>query len=316
MTVKESLLQVLEKSEGKALSGQDLADNLGVSRTAIWKAMKKLTEQGFEIEAVRNRGYRLIRAGDILSAEGIRSRLPAQLQDTEIVILKTIDSTNTYAKKIAADGAKSGTVVIAEEQTAGRGRRGHSFYSPDKKGLYMSIILCGREFKSGLDLFTVCAGCAVCTAIEKLAEKTPKIKWVNDIYLNGKKVCGILSEATADIESRSIDSVVVGIGINLTTENFPDEIKATAGSLEKNISRNVLAALVITELYNCLNRTGEENINEYKSRSLVLGKEIHYIKNGVACTGEAVDIDGKGQLIVITDNGKEVLNSGEISVKL
>lgn len=316
MTIKEKLLDILKKNEGRYVSGQELGDSLGVSRTAVWKAMKVLADQGCEIEAVRNRGYRLIKAGDILTADGIRSYLPDELKSNTIIVLKSVDSTNTYAKKSAADGAENGTAVIAERQTAGRGRRGNSFYSPDKAGLYMSVIFRKSQFGENPDLFTVCAGCSVCAAIEKLTDKKPLIKWVNDVYLNDKKICGILSEATTDIESGTVDSVVVGIGINLKNEYFPEEIQHKAGTLGTNLSRSRVAAEVITQLYRCLKRSREENLKDYKAHSLVLGKEVHFIQNGVERSGEAVDIDDKGQLVVVTDEGRELLNSGEISVRL
>lgn len=316
MTIKEKLLDILKKNEGRYVSGQELGDSLGVSRTAVWKAMKVLADQGCEIEAVRNRGYRLIKAGDILTADGIRSYLPDELKSNTIIVLKSVDSTNTYAKKSAADGAENGTAVIAERQTAGRGRRGNSFYSPDKAGLYMSVIFRKSQFGENPDLFTVCAGCSVCAAIEKLTDKKPLIKWVNDVYLNDKKICGILSEATTDIESGTVDSVVVGIGINLKNEDFPEEIQHKAGTLGTNLSRSRVAAEVITQLYRCLKRSREENLKDYKAHSLVLGKEVRFIQNGVERSGEAVDIDDKGQLVVVTDEGRELLNSGEISVRL
>ena len=316
MTVKDNLLNILENSEGKALSGQELAGRLGVSRNAVWKAMKGLMEEGCELEVTHGRGYRLIRSMDILTEEGVRSYLPEDLKNNTIILLKTVDSTNTYGKKIAADGAENGTVIIADQQTAGRGRRGNSFYSPDKKGIYMSIILRGTPLKENPDLLTICAGCSVCAAIEKLTDKKPLIKWVNDVYLEGKKICGILSEATLDIESSTVDSVVVGIGVNLTTDKFPEEIREKAGSIGEPIARNQIAAEILTQLYRCLDRSREENLADYRAHSLVLGKEVHYISNNESRSGKATDIDEKGQLIVITENGREVLNSGEISVKL
>ena len=316
MTVKDSLLNILENSEGKVLSGQELADRLGVSRTAVWKAMKGLIQQGFKIEVTRSHGYRLIKSGDILTEVGIRSYLPDSLKKNRIIVLKTVDSTNIYCKKLAADGAENGTTVIAEQQTAGRGRRGNSFYSPDKKGIYMSVIFRRSQFKENPDLFTICAGCSVCAAIESLTDKKPLIKWVNDVYLNEKKICGILSEATMDIESGTVDSVVVGIGINLTIDDFPEDIREKAGSLGAPIARNRIAAEVIAQLYRCLERSREENLEDYKAHSLVLGREVHFIRNNEQRSGKAIDIDEGGQLIVITDRGQEILNSGEISVKL
>lgn len=316
MTVKEKLLNILEQSGGQSLSGQELANKLNVSRTAVWKAMNSLSQEGYEIEADKTTGYRLIKSGDILSAEVIRAKLPEKLKNNEIIVLKTVDSTNNYAKKAVADGAENGTIIVADTQTAGRGRRGNSFYSPPKTGLYMTVILRRDFFNSDTDLITICAGCGVCRAIEELTDKTPLIKWVNDVYLDGKKICGILSEATIDFEAKTIDSVVVGMGINLTTEDFPDGLEKKAGTLGLSLNRSALAAKVAECLFYCLERTREENIADYKAHSLVLGKQVSFVKNNIDYTAEAVDIDDKGQLIVKTKDGEMILNSGEISVRL
>lgn len=314
MAVKEELMRILTENAGREISGQELADTLGVSRTAVWKAVNGLIAEGCEIEAVRNRGYRLVNGGDLLSVGAVKAFLPPELQDNEIILLKTVDSTNTYAKKLAADGARDGTVVIAEQQTAGRGRRGNSFYSPPKSGLYMTVILRPERHAADTDLFTVCAGCGVCRAVEELSGTKPLIKWVNDVYLGGKKICGILSEAAADFESGTVDSVVTGIGINISTDDFPDGLGSKAGSVGVDISRARLAAAVCRELVFCLSRSREENIAEYKARSMVLGKEVGFVLNGVQCAGKAVDIDDSGRLVVVTEDGEVKLNSGEVSV--
>lgn len=315
MSVKEELFRILDKSGGKELSGQYLADSLGVSRTAVWKAVNGLKNEGCEIEAVRNRGYRMVGYCDLLTPETVARQLSPEYAERKIYVYKSVTSTNTVAKQMAAEGAKSGTAVIAEEQTAGKGRRGNSFYSPPKTGLYMSIILRSGELSAETDLYTVCAGCAVCGAIERLTDKKPLIKWVNDIYLDGRKLCGILSEVTSDIEIGCIDSIVVGIGINLTTDDFPEIIKDKAGSLGEDLPRSRVAAAVIEELFKCLGRSREENIEDYKRRSLVLGKEVGFVQNGRECIGMAVDIDSSGQLEVKTADGLVTLNSGEISIK-
>lgn len=314
MAVKEELMRILTENAGREISGQELADTLGVSRTAVWKAVNGLIAEGCEIEAGRNRGYRLVNGGDLLSVGAVKAFLPPELQDNEIILLKTVDSTNTYAKKLAADGARDGTMVIAEQQTAGRGRRGNSFYSPPKSGLYMTVILRPERHAADTDLFTVCAGCGVCRAVEELSGTKPLIKWVNDVYLGGKKICGILSEAAADFESGTVDSVVTGIGINISTDDFPDGLGSKAGSVGVDISRARLAAAVCRELVFCLSRSREENIAEYKARSLVLGKEVGFALNGVQCVGKAVDIDDCGRLVVVTEDGEVRLNSGEVSV--
>lgn len=316
MAVKEELMRILAERAGQEISGQELADSLGVSRTAVWKAVNGLIAEGCEIEAGRNRGYRLVNDGDLLSVGAVRAFLPHEMQDNEIILLKTVDSTNTYAKKLAADGAEDGTMVIAREQTAGRGRRGNSFYSPPKSGLYMTVILRPELHAADIDLFTVCAGCGVCRAVEELSGTKPLIKWVNDVYLEGKKICGILSEAASDFESGTVDSVVTGIGINISTEDFPDGLGNKAGSIGIQVSRARLAAAVYRELIYCLGRSREENIAEYKARSLVLGREVSFVQNGVEYSGKAVDIDDSGRLLVVAGDGEMKLNSGEVSVKL
>ncbi len=316
MGVKEELLKIFEESGGKELSGQILADRLHVSRTAVWKGIVSLNSDGYRIEAGKGKGYRLLDSGDLLSGERVRIYLPQELRENEITVLKTVDSTNIFAKKRAADGAKNGTLIISEEQTNGRGRHGNSFYSPSATGLYMSVILCEDFSNWDSDLITICAGCSVCMAIEGLTEKKPLIKWVNDIYLDDKKICGILSEATFDYEAKTIDSIVVGIGINITTHSFPEGLEKKAGMVGVHIERAELAAKVYECLFKCLKRTREENIIEYKSRSLVLGRMVEFTKANRLYKAKAVDIDMKGQLIVETEEGTMTLNSGEISVKL
>lgn len=314
MTVKEELLKIFGESGGKELSGQTIADKLGVSRTAVWKGISSLNKDGYRIEAGRGRGYRLLEAGDLISAERVRFYLPEKMRKNDIIVLKTVDSTNTYAKKKAADGAGQGTLIIAEEQTGGRGRRGNSFYSPAGTGLYMTVIL--RPEEADTDLITICAGCGVCMAIETLTGRKPLIKWVNDLYLDGKKICGILSEATFDYEAKTLDSVVVGIGINISTSDFPEGLEQKAGKVGVSVGRAELAAKVTECFFECLERTREENISDYKSRSFVLGKEVSFVRDGKEHRAMAVDIDMKGQLIVENDEGVMTLNSGEISVKL
>lgn len=315
MGVKENLFRILEESGGMELSGQELANSLGVSRTAIWKAVNALKNEGCEIDAVRKRGYRLVKSCDLLTPDTVGERLASEYKGCEIKVYKSVTSTNTVAKKLAAEGAKNGTVIIAEQQTAGRGRRGNSFYSPAKSGLYMTVILRTGDLAADMDIYTVCAGCAVCGAIERLTDKKPLIKWVNDVYLDRRKICGILSEATMDIEIGCIDSVVVGMGINLSTDDFPEDVKGKAGSLGEAIPRSYLAAAVIEELFHCLGRSREENIEDYKRHSLVLGKSVGFLKNGEELVGKAVDIDSFGRLRVETEEGVVTLNSGEVSLK-
>ncbi|MEG1870124.1 MAG: biotin--[acetyl-CoA-carboxylase] ligase, partial [Oscillospiraceae bacterium] len=214
MSVKSSVLQMLEANRGNSVSGQQLANELGVSRSAVWKAIKALETDGYAIEAVTNKGYLLASSNDLISAEGINNYLAAQYKKLPITALKTVSSTNTHARMMAANGAKHGTIVVSEEQTNGKGRMGRTFFSPEGSGIYMSIILRPNTHTTNAVFITTAAAVAVCRAIAKLTVAKPTIKWVNDIILRDKKICGILTEAVTDFENGMVESVVVGIGIN------------------------------------------------------------------------------------------------------
>lgn len=335
MTTKDKILQTLEENKGKSLSGESLAENLGISRAAVWKAINELRKEGYKIEAITNKGYCLSTENDVLSAQGIIPYLNNPENADKIHVYKQLESTNITLKKMAMDGAPSETLVIAEEQTKGRGRMGRSFYSPPKGGIYMSILLKPYLDLSKSVLITTAASVAVCRAIEKVAHITPEIKWVNDVYLNQKKICGILTEAVTDIENGHIQHIILGIGVNFTTakEEFPSELSHIAGSLNvEGITRNQLAA----EIYNQMikineNLESKEILSDYKAHSMVLGKEIRIYKAGTAPAGlhaedreesqnytiaTALDIGANGGLIVKYENGEQAtLSSAEISIR-
>ncbi len=323
MSLKQSVLQILENNRDSSVSGQQLADKLQVSRAAIWKAINSLKEEGYSIYATTNKGYRLYENTDLLSSEGIIPHLKESYSKLPIIVYKTIDSTNSQAKKQLVTNAVHGTVIAAEEQTNGRGRMGRSFYSPSKTGIYMSLILRPHLNISNAVLITTASAVAVCRAIKSLTDKKPEIKWVNDIYVNGKKVCGILTEAVTDFESRMVESIIIGIGINFKTtdEHFPDEIRETAGSLftseSTGITRNRLIAEIINELLDIYDNLEDSNfIMEYKAQSMILGKEIVFYENSIENYGKAIDIDNSGGLVVETKKGEVItLNSGEITVR-
>lgn len=249
-----------------------------------------------------------------LSAERIMSHIGSCSDISTISVLETVDSTNTYAKKLAASGAKSGTVVIANHQTAGRGRLGRSFYSPESTGLYMSLLIRNEHAPLDPSALTIAAGVAVCRAINTVCGKTPQIKWVNDIFLDSKKVCGILAEAGTD--SGVLSYIIVGIGLNVSTQIFPGELQSIAASLGENINRSVIAGEIIKEFYELRPLCGtQELINEYKSLSLILGKKITFTQDGTEYCGIASDINIEGNLLVRLDNSKTVtLQSGMISL--
>lgn len=231
-----------------------------------------------------------------------------------IFVLETVNSTNLFAKELAAQGAKSGTVVIANHQTAGRGRLGRDFFSPSDTGLYMSILIRNEQHALDTSAMTIAAGVAVCRAIKTTCAQSPEIKWVNDIFVDGKKVCGILAEAGTN--NNILDYVIVGIGINISTKVFPGELNSIAGSLNTSVSRSIIAGEIIKEFYNLMPQCGnQELIDEYKKLSMILGKKISFTKNGETYFGIATDINMEGNLIVILENNETVtLKSGEISL--
>lgn len=242
-------------------------------------------------------------ASPSLSAKEIARLLPDNLKNTPIYIYDEIDSTNNQCKRISDDAPLF--IVAAESQTAGRGRRGKSFYSPFGSGLYLSISLSADKY-GNMQMITLNVAVAVSFAIEELTGLSPKIKWVNDIYLEGRKICGILCEAT---DGR----IIIGIGINCTTDSFPKDIAAVAGSLAGHpVSRNALAASIIKNLTDCNFSVADE----YRHRSLLTGKEITYTLNGNEFSALVTGIDDNGNLSVVNNDGTFVsLNSGEVQLK-
>ena len=320
MTVKEQVLACLEKHRAEAISGQEVAEMIGVSRTAVWKAIKSLQAKGYPIEAVNNRGYTLAESSDKLSEAGICNYLWEKNRKFNVLVYSTIGSTNQELKKRAIDGEPEGTVVVADEQTNGRGRLGRTFYSPQETGIYMSILLRPKMSVTDAVLITTATSVAVCRAIRSLSDIEPTIKWVNDVYVDSHKVCGILTEAVTNFESGHIESLVLGIGLNVKTTMFPDEIKERAGSLEDgngNMVRNQLAAQVINEVFEVYDKLqSREFISDYRKWSNVIGKKIRFLEKDEWTEAVALDVDQNGGLIVHLPSGQErTLNTGEISVR-
>lgn len=323
MSVKTELLSILEANRETDLSGEELAKKMGVSRTAVWKAVKALKQEGYQINAANNRGYRLQKSTDVLSEEGIRLELFGDRQKFPIKVYKTLDSTNVETKRLALEGAPHGLTIIAEEQTNGKGRLGRSFYSPPGTGIYMSILLKPELEGADVVLVTTAASVAVCRGARRVLGLEPQIKWVNDVYLGDKKICGILTEAISDFEMGKIDTVVVGIGINYRTDVFPDEIKDKAGSVAagKNVPRNVLVAAVLNEFWDIYeNITEREFMGEYRRCSNVIGKEVRFLEKNIWREGKALDIDDDGGLVVecMDEDGHPVtrtLHTGEITLR-
>ncbi len=238
--------------------------------------------------------------------------------DCFVKLFDVVDSTNTAAKNAVLEGLDKNALFIAGQQTAGRGRRGKSFYSPAESGLYFSAVFHPNISLSDATGITAAAAVAVTEALKEATKKDPKIKWVNDIFIDNKKVCGILTEAVSDFEKGEIKGVVIGIGINLTTNDFPEELKDIAGSVGADTDKYVLTAKIYNRLkYFCDRLPCRDFMEDYRKYSLVLGKNIRFNRNGIDHTAIAENILDDGGLVVLTENGERiVLNSGEISIKL
>ena len=325
MILKDEILEILTNKRDQYVSGEYLADHFNVTRSAVWKIIKKLQEQGYDISAVRNRGYCLQSDSDILSAVSINNFRSSDFP-LDIRVYETVDSTNEVLKRAAlAENAAEGTVVTAEEQIAGEGRKGRSFFSPSKTGIYLSILLRPDFPAKTASLLTIAAAEASAEAIEVTFNISPDIKWVNDLYLQGRKIGGILTEASMSVENDMLDYVIIGIGINLCfPENgFPYEINEIAGavfpSFKKNINqRNRLIASVLDRFfYYYKHIEAHDFIDAYRKRLFFLGEKIEIIDSGKKRTVTAVDITDECHLIVEDEKGKTaVLNSGEISIKI
>lgn len=314
MALKEEILAILESNRNRAVSGQELAEKLSVTRAAVWKAVKSLKTEGHIIEAVTNRGYRLQTVSDVLSAAGIKTCLK---HDCRVEVYDKLESTNITAKLAALNGAPANTVIAANCQTGGRGRRGRAFYSPPKSGVYFSVILRPNVNAKESVLLTTAAAVSAAEAIEELTGKKALIKWINDVYVEGKKCVGILSEAVFDCESGAVDSVIVGIGINVSTHDFPPEIADKAGSIGA-VSRNALVAAVTDKLIDiCESLPDNSHLVRYRKRCFLLGDEITVIPfGGEKYNATALSVDDEGRLVVKTDSGEEkALSNEEVSVR-
>lgn len=320
MPLKDKVLAVLEENKGKSVSGSNIARSVGMTRSAVWKAVKTLREEGYSICAVTNRGYCLSEESDFLSEQSIVPNLKTKALGRKIDVFKTIDSTNNFAKSLAQLGAVHGTTVISEVQTQGKGRMGRDFYSPMGMGVYMSVILRPKLSVEHSLLITSCAAVAVAEAVEKVAEIDCRIKWVNDIYAGGKKLCGILTEASVDVEQGGLEYAIVGMGINVQNVTFPKNLADTATSVrletDKPVSRSVLTA----EILNCLEERLEtirdkSFLDEYRRRSNVIGERIEVTHNDVSEQMDCTGIDEIGRLLVRLDSGEEkALTSGTVRI--
>jgi BirA family biotin operon repressor/biotin-[acetyl-CoA-carboxylase] ligase len=323
MKVKDQVLSVLEENRGVYISGEALAKELSVSRNAIWKAIRQLQESGHTISAVPNRGYLLSEENNVLSPQSIGQYLTSGPLNLEVY--EELTSTNTLLRKQAEEGAPEGTVVFAETQTAGKGRLGRSFHSPPGGGVYMSLLLRPPFTAQESLCITTCAAVAVCRAIEKHTQVKSQIKWVNDVFCHGKKVCGISTEASLDLETGGLHYAILGIGLNIFPgkEPFPAELDPLVGTiLPAPIPGLELRSILAAEILNCFlaeypTLTQKAYFNDYRARCMVLGKPIDILRNGTRQEAVALDLEPDFRLRVrLPDGSTEALSSGEVSIRL
>ena len=296
-------------TETDYLSGEKIAERLNLSRTSVWKAIQRLQQEGLEIDSIKNRGYKLL-DGDLILPQEIEANSPITVQ-----FKPSTKSTQTDAKEAMEAGEKGDRLYLSTSQTMGRGRFQRPYFSPDKGGIYMSLHLQPNLPYQNLPAYTLLTAGAIYKAIKNLSLIDVDIKWVNDIYLNQKKIAGILTEAITSVETGLVTDVIIGVGINFSIAEFPNNLQTKAGSLFSQhtpITRNEL----IAEIWKCFYETeADELLYLYKKRSIVLGKEISFKKDQEIITGKAYDISDQGQLQIELANGEKIwLNSGEVSL--
>lgn len=320
--MKEEILRLLRSADGY-ISGQELCNRFGVSRTAVWKAINQLKEAGYEIEAQQNKGYRLMAAPDLMTEAEIKSLMHTEWVAKEVLYFDTIDSTNTKAQELAEKGYPSGTLVVADKQESGKGRRGRSWVSPSGTGIFMTLMIKPDINPNNASMLTLVAALAVAKAITSVTGEKALIKWPNDIVVNGKKVCGILTEMNAQFDY--INNIVVGVGINVHNESFPEEISQMASSLMieaggKRFHRAQIIAetmLYFEQYYDIFLKTQDLSalVREYDELLVNRNKSVRVLDPKEPFDGKAMGITPKGELIVDTWESRKLVSSGEVSVR-
>ena len=319
--MRDKIIEAILESKDDFISGEELSKKLGISRAAIWKHMKALKEEGYNIESVNRKGYRLIEdPKDLLTYQSISHKLETKIMGNNIIHFESIDSTNDYAKKVASQEPE-GNVIISEEQIKGKGRMGRQWHSKSKEGIWMSIILKPDMIPQKAPFITLIAGASIARALNNLGIETT-IKWPNDIIINNKKIAGILTELSAEIER--INYIVLGIGINVKTMEFSQEISKIATSLYKeghkisrvDIVRNILEEFERLYLKYINEDSKEETLNICREYSSIIGKDVYLIKGEEKELVRCLDMNQEGNLVVQTkDNIIKEIMSGEVSIR-
>ena len=320
--MKEEILKMLRETDGY-ISGQELCNKFGVSRTAIWKVMKQLKEAGYNIEAQQNKGYHIVSAPDVMDAAELKSIWKPKWVGCEILYFDSIDSTNTKAQELAEKGYPSGTLVVADKQIAGKGRRGRNWESPSGCGIFMTLMLKPDINPNNASMLTLVSALAVAKALADITGKDAKIKWPNDIVIDGRKVCGILTEMSAQFDY--INNIVIVIGINVNNSSFPEEISATASSLRllsggKKYRRAEIIEKIMEyfeKYYSIFLETEDLSalVNEYDAMLVNMKKQVKVLDPKEPFEGKAMGITKTGELIVDTWESRKLVSSGEVSVR-
>lgn len=317
---KSQVLEILSNNKGEFFSGEELASTLGVSRNSVWKAVNGLKFDGYRIDSVKNKGYALAIDTDVISVKGIKKNLN---RDLNIEVYKEVTSTNTLLKECAIKGAEEGHIIIANMQTNGRGRIGRTFHSPSDTGIYMSVLLRPNDLiPEDAVKITTLAAVAACEAIEEVSGKEASIKWVNDIFMNGLKVCGILTEAAMSLENGNLDYVILGIGFNAyePAGGFHDEIKGIAGCVFDEPHEDARNKLIASFLNRFMDGYLKDRLNDYvekyKAKSFVIGMDVNVISPVSVRPARVLDIDDRCRLVIELEDGSiEHLATGEISIR-
>ncbi len=322
--MRMTIVEMLKKAGEDFISGESIAGELGISRTAVWKHIQKLREHGYEIISSERRGYKLKDAPDLLLPSEIQIGLDTQIIGKTMKYFPSVDSTNHVAKALAYHGAAEGTIVVAEEQDSGKGRLDRNFYSPRGKGIWFSVILRPKFLPHDAPKFTLMSAVAVAEAMARFNLKA-QIKWPNDIMFDGRKLVGVLTEMTGELARITYMVIGIGINVNMSREDFPEELQDVAASLSEMsgeiLSRVEIFRVVLEEFDKLYLEVDEEGFNKvierWKKYNVTLGKNVRVISagDGENFTGKAIDLDADGALVVETAQGQRTVYAGDVSIR-
>ena len=317
------LLDLFEEKSNTFLSGEEISNRLSISRAAVWKQINQLRELGYEFEAVSRKGYRLLYKPDQYEHKDLMQYINTTVFGRRLHLLESTLSTQVEAIKLAEEGAEAGTLVISDMQTNGRGRLGRNWFSPAGKGIWMSLVLRPELPVRFMPQLTLLTGVAVCSAIRKVTGVEAGLKWPNDILVNGRKVCGILLEAATEDNKVRYCIAGIGIDVNLSEQDYPEELRSVATSLKVESGTSVSRSRLIGEVMNELearylqyeNEGFAPILKEWEALSASLGQRVRSVTLNHVIEGTAVGLSDSGGLVVLTEEGKNsTIFSGEVEI--